>query len=269
MQALRKQPYPIITNSSAEAAYPSPVAPTDDSAVIVKLPPTKEMPETPRSAGLETTTASLMQLTGSPDSSSLFAPVTSASNIFGNTFEYTGLTFPMETMDTSFFRNPFSAQESPNAAAVSQGAGLTLGADFYLPDFQEYSRQQYELSTNPGMKKRSRMHSSDDILEDDNDDHKAAEMRRQIHIQSEQKRRAQIKDGFEDLRKQLPNCVNKKISKASILSKTVLYIQQLKSSHFALAQELERVQAENERLRQFQEQLMQKQALDKIYSIGL
>lgn len=45
-------------------------------------------------------------------------------------------------------------------------------------------------------------------------------MRRQIHIQSEQKRRAQIKDGFEDLRAELPTCLNKKMSKVTLLHKS-------------------------------------------------
>jgi hypothetical protein len=45
-------------------------------------------------------------------------------------------------------------------------------------------------------------------------------MRRQIHIQSEQKRRAQIKDGFDELRKHLPGCNNKKMSKAALLTRS-------------------------------------------------
>ena len=49
-----------------------------------------------------------------------------------------------------------------------------------------------------------------------------AEMRRQIHIQSEQKRRAQIKDGFEDLRNELPACLNKKMSKVALLHRSKL-----------------------------------------------
>lgn len=47
-----------------------------------------------------------------------------------------------------------------------------------------------------------------------------AELRRQIHIQSEQKRRAQIKDGFEELKKHLPGCHNKKMSKAAMLTRS-------------------------------------------------
>jgi hypothetical protein len=48
-----------------------------------------------------------------------------------------------------------------------------------------------------------------------------AEIRRQIHIQSEQKRRAQIKDGFDELRKHLPGCNNKKMSKAALLTRSM------------------------------------------------
>src|SRR5581483_11412206 len=48
-----------------------------------------------------------------------------------------------------------------------------------------------------------------------------AEFRRQIHIQSEQRRRAEIKDGFEELRRQLPISNNgRKMSKALLLQKS-------------------------------------------------
>jgi hypothetical protein len=47
-----------------------------------------------------------------------------------------------------------------------------------------------------------------------------SEIRRQIHIQSEQKRRAQIKDGFEDLRDELPSSLNKKMSKVALLHRS-------------------------------------------------
>ncbi|KXN72946.1 HLH-domain-containing protein, partial [Conidiobolus coronatus NRRL 28638] len=67
------------------------------------------------------------------------------------------------------------------------------------------------------------------------------EIRRQIHIQSEQKRRAQIKDGFEELRKQLPNCNNKQISKAAILHKTVAHLHHLKGTQVVLLTEIERL----------------------------
>ena len=76
-----------------------------------------------------------------------------------------------------------------------------------------------------------------------------AEVRRQIHIQSEQKRRAQIKDGFEELRKQLPQSVSKKISKAVILARTTVYLQQLKQHAMSLQDQVKQLKEENERLR--------------------
>lgn len=95
-------------------------------------------------------------------------------------------------------------------------------------------------------------------------------MRRQIHIQSEQKRRAQIKDGFEDLRNELPACLNKKMSKVALLHRSkfpfflfftfhdiddnigfiaVQHIQHLKNTQMTILAELERLVHENEQLR--------------------
>ncbi|CDH48647.1 hypothetical protein RO3G_02762 [Lichtheimia corymbifera JMRC:FSU:9682] len=79
------------------------------------------------------------------------------------------------------------------------------------------------------------------------------EIRRQIHIQSEQKRRAQIKDGFEELRNQLPACLNKKMSKVTLLHRTVQHIQHLKRTQMSILAEMERLMQENEELRKFQQ----------------
>ncbi|GAA5816824.1 hypothetical protein MFLAVUS_010358 [Mucor flavus] len=76
-----------------------------------------------------------------------------------------------------------------------------------------------------------------------------SELRRQIHIQSEQKRRAQIKDGFEDLRNELPSCLNKKLSKVALLHRTVQHIQHLKNTQMTIYAELERLASENEQLK--------------------
>ncbi|OAD01300.1 helix-loop-helix DNA-binding domain-containing transcription factor, partial [Mucor lusitanicus CBS 277.49] len=72
------------------------------------------------------------------------------------------------------------------------------------------------------------------------------EIKRQIHIQSEQKRRAQIKDGFEDLRNELPSCLNKKMSKVALLHRTVQHIQHLKNTQMTILAELERLVGEND-----------------------
>lgn len=102
----------------------------------------------------------------------------------------------------------------------------------FLPEFHQYSKETYENGTSNN-KKRRRTHSGQKKSMNSDDDNKtssssdedidsvsAQEVRRQIHIQSEQKRRAQIKDGFEELRQHLPGCVNKKMSKAALLHRS-------------------------------------------------
>ncbi|CAG8552375.1 14168_t:CDS:2, partial [Cetraspora pellucida] len=69
-----------------------------------------------------------------------------------------------------------------------------------------------------------------------------AEFRRQIHIQSEQRRRAEIKDGFEQLRRQLPfNTNGRKMSKATLLQKTVAHLKNMKSKENFLFDEINRL----------------------------
>ncbi|KAI7858949.1 hypothetical protein BDC45DRAFT_497949 [Circinella umbellata] len=151
----------------------------------------------------------------------------------------------------------------------------------FLPEFHQYSKETYENGSS-NSKKRRRIHkedgdnnnndnnnnsSSSSDQEDDMDSVSAAELRRQIHIQSEQKRRAQIKDGFDELRQHLPGCVNKKMSKAALLHRTVQHLQHLKSTQGALLSELERLVNENEQLRKFQESVLHKQALDRMYQM--
>lgn len=75
------------------------------------------------------------------------------------------------------------------------------------------------------------------------------EFRRQIHIQSEQKRRAQIKDGFEELKNQLPGCSHKKFSKAALLTRTVQQLEHMKKVQNELLAEVERLVKENSKLK--------------------
>ncbi|OBZ91845.1 Max-like protein X [Choanephora cucurbitarum] len=150
----------------------------------------------------------------------------------------------------------------------------------FLPEFHQYSKETYENGTSNN-KKRRRTHSGQKKSMNNDDDNKtsssdedidsvsAQEVRRQIHIQSEQKRRAQIKDGFEELRQHLPGCVNKKMSKAALLHRTVQHLQHLKRNQASLLAELERMMNENEQLRKFQESVLQKQALERMYQMGM
>ncbi|KAI8880039.1 hypothetical protein K501DRAFT_287080 [Backusella circina FSU 941] len=200
-----------------------------------------------------------------------------------------------------------SSSTSTITSAASSAAYLNetiakasaLPESFY-PEFLQYSKESFEqnhqrrnnASTNS--KKRNRQQDDDDdekpqlssssstSSEDEADERPArkqakvesedttsmTELRRQIHIQSEQKRRAQIKDGFEDLRSELPACLNKKMSKVTLLHRTVQHIQHLKSTQMTILAELERLVQENEQLRSFQQGVLQKQALENMYTIG-
>ncbi|KAI9032761.1 hypothetical protein CLU79DRAFT_162082 [Phycomyces nitens] len=165
----------------------------------------------------------------------------------------------------------------------------SLPESFY-PEFLQYSKETYEQSTGGGQsmqrkkqrKAQSTGDSKEECMEDsDNEEDEEdgpdggsqkgpspIEIRRQIHIQSEQKRRAQIKDGFEDLRNELPACLNKKMSKVALLHRTVQHIQHLKDNQMSILSDLERLVHENEQLRKFQDNVFQKQAMDNMYSMG-
>ncbi|KAI7908246.1 uncharacterized protein BX663DRAFT_493513 [Cokeromyces recurvatus] len=139
--------------------------------------------------------------------------------------------------------------------------------DSFLPEFHQYSKETYE---NGGtcMKRKRRRHPHHDYDSDNNNNNNssnnndndyenglsAAEIRRQVHIQSEQKRRAQIKDGFEVLRQHLPGCANKKMSKAALLHRTVQHIQHMKKNQASIMAEIERLVQENEKLKAQQQQ---------------
>ena len=113
---------------------------------------------------------------------------------------------------------------SPHATITEKIANVNKLPESFLPEFHQYSKETYENGSS-GKGKRRRMNNkveenSSSDCEEDVDGISAQEVRRQIHIQSEQKRRAQIKDGFEELRQHLPGCVNKKMSKAALLHRS-------------------------------------------------
>ncbi|KAI8888582.1 HLH-domain-containing protein [Backusella circina FSU 941] len=127
-------------------------------------------------------------------------------------------------------------------------AQVNQSPDSFLPEFHQYSKESYESGVCT-KRRRRRIREDDDISDELYRSISAAEIRRQVHIQSEQKRRAQIKDGFDVLRQHLPGCVNKKMSKAALLHRTVQHLQHLKKNQSSLLGELERVVQENERLK--------------------
>jgi len=155
-----------------------------------------------------------------------------------------------------------------------------------VPEFFQYSKEKYE-SAKSGCKRR-RKSTRDEQCEtssleggDDVDDNASTmsqvEFRRQIHIQSEQKRRAEIKDGFEELRRQLPTTyTGRKLSKAVLLQKAVSHMKNMQRKESFLLDEISRItqtcvylNAELEKEKRMGALYRQKQTLDKIYSIGL
>ncbi|KAI8993388.1 hypothetical protein BDB01DRAFT_832211 [Pilobolus umbonatus] len=205
----------------------------------------------------------------------------------------------VKSSSSSTMNSTSSHQSSANYLSETIAKASALPESFY-PEFLQYSKESFEQTgqrkTAPGTNSKKRNRSEEDKTqfsssastsssssaseadEDENPSKKQAtehdnaptvnELRRQIHIQSEQKRRAQIKDGFEDLRTQLPACLNKKMSKVTLLHRTVQHIQHLKSTQMTILAELERLVQENEQLRNFQQSVLQKQAIENMYSIG-
>jgi len=197
---------------------------------------------------------------------------------------------PLRAQASNESLNSAIGYSSTTAARVKEtiAKASAVPMELYHTEFLTYSKEAYERKSSDNRKvKRKRAQSKDEPTvgakkgkkrstpdddeddeddEDDMDDMSNAELRRQIHIQSEQKRRAQIKDGFEELKKHLPGCQNKKMSKAAMLTRTVQQIQHLKKTQNDLLAEVERLVAENENLKKFQHGVLQRQAMEKMYA---
>lgn len=117
---------------------------------------------------------------------------------------------------------------------------LTQLPDALLPEFHQYSIESYRNNSGSNKKSRSQKHGAE--LD-------TSEYKRQVHIQSEQKRRAEIKEGFDTLRQHIPGCVNKKLSKATLLKRTVQHLQHLKKNQASILAELKKQVQENEMLK--------------------
>ncbi|KAI8073283.1 hypothetical protein BC940DRAFT_330001 [Gongronella butleri] len=163
-----------------------------------------------------------------------------------------------------------SSSTSTTSSTLSEKiAKVNTLPESFLPQFHQYSKETYENGRKRKSRRSNGSKTDDDSNSDEDNAAAALEMRRQVHIQSEQKRRAQISDGFQELRQHLPGCVNKKMSKAALLHRTVQHLQHLKKNQTSLLAELERLVRENEQLNKFQESVLQKQALDRMYQVPL
>ncbi|GES85198.1 helix-loop-helix DNA-binding domain-containing transcription factor [Rhizophagus clarus] len=178
---------------------------------------------------------------------------------------------------TSCFVMPAGSPQTPVVNTASD--------ELDIPEFKQYNKEIYESSKSGNRRRRKTTREDCDTAssldgydgEDGNGSVTHAEFRRQIHIQSEQRRRAEIKDGFEELRRQLPiNNNGRKMSKALLLQKTVAHLKNMKSKETFLIEEVNRLHqyisylaAELEREKRLNAVYQQQDTLDKIYAIGL
>ncbi|KAG2191037.1 hypothetical protein INT46_003050 [Mucor plumbeus] len=190
---------------------------------------------------------------------------------------------PMEFYHTEFLEysketyekkmeNKRNKRKRPATATTATITANIQQDDVVLPQEQQHQNKRKKTNTTQELKEES----EEELDEEDNEyrseelvfngNVSSAEIRRQIHIQSEQKRRAQIKDGFDELRKHLPGCNNKKMSKAALLTRTVQQLQHLKGMQNELLSEVERLLQENESLKKFQHGVLQRQAMEKMYT---
>ncbi|SAL97333.1 hypothetical protein [Absidia glauca] len=170
---------------------------------------------------------------------------------------------PMEEIDST---EPGSSLE--NESITSSSSSPTSFDLIPRPEDQSaHEKTEYEHSgiVLPLASSSATTSANSDTAPFDNGGNNTTEIRRQIHIQSEQKRRAQIKCGFEDLRNELPVSLNKKMSKVTLLHRTIQHIQHLKSTQMTILTELERLVQENKQLKRFQQSALQKQVMDSIY----
>lgn len=77
------------------------------------------------------------------------------------------------------------------------------------------------------------------------------EKRRINHLNSEKKRRENIKDGMDALLKLVPQCTDPQMSKANILKKTREFILELHDGNRNLQMEIKRAHQENDELRRY------------------
>ncbi|KAI8336802.1 hypothetical protein BC941DRAFT_480179 [Chlamydoabsidia padenii] len=224
-----------------------------------------------------------------PPSSSTSTTTSSSSSTTNNCIPYTtnhiiiSQAIDNTTNSSSPIINPLVPSTFSNATTARVKETIaranSIPMEFYHTEFLEYSKETYERKMDAKRNKRKRPSQSPSSATQDkaesshsSQDHSTkqvkrvcnAELRRQIHIQSEQKRRAQIKDGFDELRKHLPGCNNKKMSKAALLTRTVQHLQHLKSIQTDLLSEVERLVQENDNLKKFQHGVLQRQAMEKM-----
>lgn len=241
----------FMATSPSPAAHPNnKISTCSPSSIMIQEPPMLV------ASSSSTTTASTMSSSSVEFLNEAFAKASSLPESFYPEF----LQYSKETYEQSTGGGPNRKKQRRYLQTLDNKDSASEDGNKANPQQQQRQQQQQQQAENAG-------DESDNDEEMSNSTLTSTELRRQIHIQSEQKRRAQIKDGFEELRNELPACLNKKMSKVALLHRTVQHIQHLKDTQMSILSELERLVHENEQLRKFQEGVLQKQALENMYTM--
>ncbi|KAI9347842.1 hypothetical protein BD770DRAFT_327503 [Pilaira anomala] len=153
---------------------------------------------------------------------------------------------------------PVSSTSTEDRVKQTIARANAIPVEFYQTEFLEYSKKSYDFQHQSNRKRKRAVTEDDNDMQqrkksqDSEESLNTNELRRQIHIQSEQKRRAQIKDGFDILKTHLPGCTNKKLSKAALLTRTVQQLEHMKKVQSELLAEVERLVEENTSLKMLQ-----------------
>lgn len=126
---------------------------------------------------------------------------------------------PTRSMEEIGSNEPGFSLENESTPSPSSPTGLNRVSQ--IKDGSAHEENEYEHSNIvQQMATPSTTKTSAEATPLNNGGNSTTEIRRQIHIQSEQKRRAQIKCGFDELRNELPVCLNKKMSKVTLLHRS-------------------------------------------------
>ncbi|XP_013388124.1 MLX-interacting protein isoform X4 [Lingula anatina] len=161
------------------------------------------------------------------------------------------------SLENSSMSSPLSLQKNPLLGTVTSLPGSSLSSGDYtaLSNSPEY---KYNADSPPGYLTASASPDSDvpspgKAFRPKNEDERQQykEHRRVSHISAEQKRRGNIKGGFDVLHTLIPALIqnpNAKISKAQMLQKTAEYCKKLKSDRKQMQDEAEILRQEIESL---------------------
>jgi hypothetical protein len=175
-----------------------------------------------------------------------------------------------------------SGAESDQSGRTSRGSSSSHPSPSMIP--RSAQRFNPMASTSRPAPRRRKTKSSADDFSDDDDDYapvmpqsgatgsssnplgRREEVRKQ-RIESEQRRRDELRDGYRRLKDVLP-VSNQKSSKVALLDRATTHIRYLEMSHSQLQTRLQQAEEETQRLRKLNEKLMfntaeQRQALHR------